>query len=292
MKITFKSITIMLITIANILLMTSCSSHTDETNSKLVVAVSIIPQETFVKEVAGNMVDIVTIIPPGKSPANYAPTPQELEKLSNASIYFTIGVPAEQSSILPKLKEINSNVQIVDISEKVRNYYPDREFSLGQKDPHIWLSPKRAVIMVECIAYELSTIDSKNRDFYLKNAQNYIVKLKELDKDIKNLSHKLKNKTFIIYHPSLGYFADDYGLDMIPIQSEGKDATPDNLQKVIDTAKKQGIKTVLYQAEIDSKQSRLIASEIGGKAVQIVPLDPNYIDNLKKIAAIISGSAK
>jgi len=283
---------LIILIIVSVQLFTACSSNTFKESEKLTIAVSIIPQEAFVKEVAGNLVDIVTVIPPGKSPANYAPSPKELEKLSVSSIYFTIGVPAEQSSIFPKLKDINSSIKIVDIAGEVKEIYPEREFSPGQRDPHIWLSPKRAAVMVEIIARELSDMDTENNDIYQKNAQIYIEKLKKLDKELKSSFDKLDNKTFIIYHPSLGYFADDYALNMVSVQSEGKDATPHNMQKIIDTATMQNIKAVFYQAEIDSKQSKVIADEIGGKAVQIAPLSPDYIDNLKKIADEIISSNK
>lgn len=273
-------------------LFTACSSHNPQANDRLVIAVSIIPQETFVKEVAGDLIDIVTIIPPGKSPANYAPTPKELEALSQASIYFSTGVMTEQSSILPKLKDINSNIRIIDLADEVKKYYPEREFSPGQRDPHIWLSPKRAAVMVEIIALELSDIDTKNNDIYKKNANAYIQKLNKLDKELESSFEKLENKTFIIYHPSLGYFADDYGLNMVSIQSEGKDASPDDLRKIIDIATIEHVKAVFYQAEIDSRQSKVIADEISGTALQISPLAPDYIDNLKKISDEIISSNK
>lgn len=61
-------------------------SSDSDLKEKVSVAVSIVPQETFVKEVGGDKVDIVTMIPPGKSPENFAPTPDTMEKLSNASI--------------------------------------------------------------------------------------------------------------------------------------------------------------------------------------------------------------
>ena len=280
----------LLIVIAQLTFCTACSSQTFKEKNKLTVAVSIVPQATFVKEVAGDLVNVVAVIPPGKSPANYAPAIHELEKLNESSLYFTIGVPSERSSILPKLISINSEIKTVDMADKVKEYYVEIEFSSGQRDPHIWLSPKRAAVMVEIIAQELSKIDNENGDRYQKNAQIYKDKLMNLDKEIRGSFDKLENKTFIVYHPSLGYFADDYGLDMVSIQSEGKDAAPSDLKRVVDTAKKQKIKTVFYQAEIDSKQSQVMASEIGGKAVQINPLAPDYIDNLKKTTAEIISS--
>jgi zinc transport system substrate-binding protein len=288
MKTVFK-LCLTVIIIIQVLLMVSCASPADKEDDKLTVAVSIIPQETFVKEVSGNMVDIITAIPPGKSPENYAPSPMEIEKLSRSSVYFTIGVPAE-TGILDKLNDINGSIKIVDLADKVKEQYPEIEVAPGHRDPHIWLSPKRASVMVDIISQELSDADKENSGTYRENAQLYIEKLIELDKEISGLFSNLKNRTFIIYHPSLGYFADDYGLNMVSIEEGGKEAAPSNLQKVIDIAREQNIKTVFYQSEIDSKQSSVLADEIGGKPVQVAPLAPNYIDNIKKIAAEIINS--
>ncbi|HEY8499574.1 MAG TPA: zinc ABC transporter substrate-binding protein [Clostridia bacterium] len=274
------------IIIIQLMLIVSCTSGADNKGDKLTVAVSIVPQETFVKEVAGENVDIVTAIPPGRSPETYAPSPKELEKLSRSYIYFSIGVPAE-ADILEKLKDTNTDIKIVDLADKLKEHYPEVEIAPGHRDPHIWLSPKRAAVMADIISQELSGADKENSGKYLENAQSYIKKLIELDKELSELFSNFKNRTFIIYHPSLGYFADDYGLNMVAIEEEGKDAAPVNLQKVIDIAREQNIKTVFYQAEIDRKQSRVLADEIGGKTVQINPLAPDYIDNIRKIAAEI-----
>ena len=286
---TVSKLCLTVIIIIQVLLMVSCASPADKEDDKLTVAVSIVPQETFVKEVAGDTVDIITAIPPGKSPENYALSPMELEKLSRSSVYFTIGVPAE-TGIIDKLNDINGSIKIVDLADKVKEQYPEIEVAPGHRDPHIWLSPKRASVMVDIISQELSDADKENSGRYRENAQLYIEKLIEIDKEISGLFSNLKNRTFIIYHPSLGYFADDYGLNMVSIEEEGKEAAPLNLQKVIDVAREQNIKTVFYQSEMDSKQSRVFADEIGGKAVQISPLASDYIDNIKKIATEIINS--
>lgn len=285
MKTAFRLI-IAFIIVIQILLTASCTPGTDKKDGRLTVAVSIVPQETFVKEVTGGKADIVTAIPPGRSPETYAPSPVELEKLSRSSIYFSIGVPAEVG-ILDKLKEINGNIKIVDLADKVKEQYPEIEIAPGHRDPHIWLSPRRATAMVDIISTELSDIDKENSGIYRENAQKYIEKLIDLDKEISGLFSNFKNRTFIVYHPSLGYFAGDYGLNMVSIEEEGKDASPMDLQKVIDIARERNIKTVFYQSEVDSKQSRVFADEIGGKAVPISPLAPDYIDNIKRIAAEI-----
>jgi zinc transport system substrate-binding protein len=280
-----------------VLAASSCKNSKSENENtgdkdKLKVAVSIVPEETFVKAVGGDLVDVVTLIPPGKSPENYAPTPEQMEKLSNAQLYFAIGVPTEEANILPTIKDMNNGMKLVKLQDAVAKVYPDRKFESGGRDPHIWLSPKRAVVMVETIKNELTSLDEKNKDIYEKNANEYIKQLTQVDNNIKESLAGLENKTIIVYHPAFGYFADDYGLKMIALEEEGKEATMQNLQKTIDEAKKQNIKVIFYQAEVDSRQSETFAEEIGGKAVQLDPLAANYIENLQKTADTFKNTLK
>lgn len=271
---------------------TSCAQSSNNSQNKIVIAVSIVPQETFIKEIAGDLVEVVTLIPPGSSPETYSPTPKELQKFSQASIYFTIGVPAEQANILPATKDLSPNTKIVDLASIVSQEYPDREFAPGERDPHIWLSPKRVKVMIDAIQKELSALDSENSDTYQKNAENYKARLDELDASIKEKLKDLPNKSFIVYHPAFGYFADDYSLEMISLEEEGKEATPQRFQEVVEIAKSKGIKVILHQAEVDSRQAKAFAEEIGGRAEKIAPLAPDYIENLEKMADILADTLK
>ncbi len=263
---------------------TGCSAKSGTEEGVLTVAVTIVPQKTFVKAVAGDLAEVVTLVPPGRSPETYAPSPKELEQFSNAAVYFTIGISTEDVNILPRTREINKNLKVVSLEDEVAKAYPDREFVPGSRDPHIWMSPKRVIVMIEAIARELSAIDPKNKDIYEKNANAYIEEIEKVDSEIAALLENLKGRTFIIYHPALGYFADDYGLNMLPLEVEGKEATARDLQNVIDTARVENIKVVFYQAEDDGKKAKAFAEEIGGTAEMINPLAADYIENLRKIA--------
>jgi zinc transport system substrate-binding protein len=265
-----KKLVVFLVSIS-VIFSSGCSirekSNNKNIEKKLSVAVSIVPQEAFVKEVGGDKVDVITMIPPGKSPENFAPTPDIMEKLSGASIYFSIGVPTEEASILPKIRDFNKNIEIVNMADEVSKVYAER-----------------VKVMINDIEKQLSTKDPTNKSFYKTNAENYLNKLDKLDADLKSSLLPLKNKAFICYHPAFGYLADDYGLKMVSLEQEGKEATTEDFQKTIDFAKKEGIKTIFYQAEIDSKQSKTFASEIGGKTEMVDPLSSDYINNLEKIA--------
>lgn len=288
MKKILKNLLLTTIILSSLLLSSCKGSKTDSDSefdsTKPTIAVSIVPERTFVKAVAGDLVNLVTMIPPGESPENFEPTPNLFQEFSNSKIYFSINVPTELNSIIPKINDFNKDVKIVNLADEVKKIYPEREFSPGNRDPHIWLSPKRAKIMIDIIKEELSNLDPTNKDTYEKNSKMYIKKLDSLDKEIKNSLNSIKDKAIIVYHPAFGYFTDDYNLRMIALEHEGKESTPKDMEHIVDFAKKKNIKTIFYQAEMDSKQAQTLADEIGGKAEKLAPLSPNYVENLKKIS--------
>lgn len=266
---------------------TEIDKEENATNKKI-VAVSIVPQETFVKAICGDKVEVITMIPPGSSPETYEPTPQQMQKFTDSDIYFSIGVPTEAASILPTA----GDVKIVPLAEKVSSVYDDLKIGDEGRDAHIWLSPKRVKVMVEAIAEEMGKLDEENKELYNQNAENYIKQLDELDKEIKDVAENIKQKKFVVFHPAFGYIADDYGLEMFSLEEEGKEATPQHLQDMIDLAKKENIKVIFYQAELDSNQAKAYAEEVGGKTEQLEPLAADYIENLKKMINTIAEANK
>lgn len=258
-----------------------CTAKEETTSEKKIIAVSIVPQETFVKAVCGDLVDVVTMVPPGNNPANYEPTTQEMIKFNEAELYFTIGVPTEEANLIPK---VSTNTTIVSLQDIVSEKYPERTFESGGRDPHIWLSPKRVKVIIETIRDEMIKIDPDNKDTYTANADAYLKQLDDLDNDIKSALSNVSSKSFIVYHPAFGYLADDYGLTMYSLEEDGKEATPQHLQDMIDMAKENNIKVIFYQEEIDSTQSASFAEEIGGKTAPLAPLSPDYINNLETMA--------
>lgn len=263
---------------------TAVSPSSEVSAEKPIIAVTIVPEQTFAEAVCGDLAEVITMVPPGNSPENYEPTPEEMEKFSKASLYFSIGVPTEEANILPSAGDVN----VVSLQDAVSAVYPERTFESGERDPHIWLSPKRAVVIVQTIAQNMCELDPSNADTYQSNAQTYIDRLNELDQYIQDSLDGVQDKKFMVYHPAFGYFADDYGLTMYALEEEGKEATAQHLQDMIDLAKEENIKMIFYQEEIDSSQSAAFAEEIGGKTMQLAPLAANYIENLKSMADLMA----
>lgn len=288
---------ILFIVLISLLIMVGCQNKQGKDENvkaeqkKLNVAVSIVPQATFVKEVAGELVNIVTLIPPGYSPANYQPTIKQMNALSEADVYFSIGVPTEKANILPKISDFNKDIKIIDLADSVDSVYEPRKFGgeKGTRDPHVWMSPKRTVVMVQKICEEMVSIDLDHKDTYIENAAEYVKKIEKVDSEIQLAISQMENKTFIIMHPSMGYFADDYGMEMIPLEKDGKKITASMLKDLIDFAIENDIKVIFYQSEFDSQEAETLASEIGGQTLEVSVLDAEYLENLNRIKTVFEG---
>lgn len=295
---------ILLILIATLITASGCSKAIN--NNTMTIAVGIPPLSGFVQNIAGDNFDIVVLIPSGNSPANYQPTAMEMQQLSEAKLYFTLEMPTEAANILPKVDDFNKNLQVINLKDEVSTIYPlievaghthdedknTEEVTSSEElsvDPHLWLSPKRAIEMVKIIERELSAIDPKNSEEYKKNAEAYISKIETLDSEIVNIVGNLDNKTFMIYHGSYTYFANDYGLKMISLESSGKQATAAEIQEVIEHAMEDDIKVVFYQDEFDDNQAKTVAEEIDGKVEKVSPLSVNYIESLQSFIQALEG---
>lgn len=268
----------------------SCATDNTNPEDQLIVAVSIVPQSAFVEAIAGDLVEVSTIIPPGYSPGNYEPSAKTMADLNDAAVYFTIGVPTEEANILPQLEDLDIN--IVHLEDIVAAEYDDLTLSAGGRDPHIWLSIKRVKVMVEAIADKLVEIDSENALTYRQNEITYLQLLDDTNTTIENTFTDLTMDIFIIFHPAFGYFADEYDLDMITLQENGQEATAAHLEEVIDAATDLNIGYVFYQSEIDSTQVESFADEIDAEMVELFPLSEEYVSNLLEMAGLIKGALR
>lgn len=249
---------------------------------KILIAVSITPQSEFVESIGKDRVITITMIPIGSS-HNYDPCPKQLEDLSKAKIYMMLnsGEPFEEKYI-QTFQQLNSKMKIIDCSKNLPLLIIN-----GKKDPHIWMSPKMVILMVKNIYDGLISIDPTNYKYYTLNKDIYIFKLKNLDKQIEQILYSKSNRSFIVYHPAWSYFARDYNLNQISIESGGKEPTPQTMEELIINAKKNNIKIIFVQEQINKKVAESIAKEINGSIVSLNPMAKNYIENMEYMAKII-----
>ena len=243
---------------------------------KIIILVSILPQADFVEQVGGDRVHVEVMIPPGANPATYEPSSSQLKAVNNARLYVKVGsgLPFEHVW-LHRISSINPDMHIVDTSQEV---------SVIPGDPHIWLSPRSVMIQVENIYHGMIRADRHNKDYYYRNKMQYLSELEDLDREINTTLSGNKNRTFLVFHPSWGYFARDYNLTMIAVEIEGKEPSVGDVAQLIQTAREHNIKHIFVQPQFSTKSAEVIANEIGGEVVPLDPLAKDYIANMRLVS--------
>lgn len=255
---------------------------------KIGVIVSVGPEVEFVKAVGGDKVDVTLIVPPGADPHTYEPLPNQLSQVTNAKMYAEVGTPIEfELNYMDKMRSINPNMLVVNTSSGV-DLIPNTAENENNNDPHVWVSPKNAKIMVNNIYQCLVQIDPNNTEYYTKNHDAYLQQLDELNNNITKSLEGKENSQILVYHPAWAYFCRDYNLTQIPIENGGKEPTSQEIANIIDLAKKNNIKVIFIEPQYSPKSAEVIASEINGKVVTVDDLAINYIQNLNNVAETFS----
>lgn len=278
---------------------------TKTNNDKIQVSVSILPQKYFVERIGGDKAAINVMIPPGHNHAVYEPSPQQMKTLSRSNIYFRIGYIVFEQAWMENFKAINRNMRIVDTSKGVRliqgscDHEPvkhraeqiqrDKEKIDDHTgiDPHIWLSPQAVKIQAKNILDAFLEFDPANKIFYENNYKTFAADIDRLIARMTTIFKDHKGKKFMIFHPALTYLARDFGLVQYAIEMEGKDPNPADLKKIIDIARKEGIRVVFIQQQFSTHTAAAVADEINGEVVFLDPLAPNWLSNMKKISEML-----
>lgn len=294
--------------------------------AKPLVSVSVPPQKYFVEKIAANTLNINVIIPAGVDEHNFDFKPATMQRLEKSDIYFTIGLEFERV-FADKFQSNFANLQVIDTGKDLRNLktlhehskddhdehhnhagYDDHDHdehahgkdehhahkhsnsheTHSEKDPHIWLDPILVKIQASTIAKALIAKYPQNKALYEANLAHFQAELDALNAEISALFEKSKNKKFIIYHPSLAYFAARYHLVQIPVEIEGKEPKTKDLQRLVSVAKKENIKTIFVQKGFSQNAAKSLAKELKASVVELNHLSDDYSKNLLEIAKKIA----
>jgi len=270
-------------------LVLSCSPSVEQ-GEKPVISVSILPQLYFVEQLAGDLVEVNVMIPPGASPATYEPTVSQLFKLEQSGIYLRIGYVGFEQSWMGKISAVNPGMKIVDLSRGVDLIVQMEEaedhhgHSHSGVDPHIWLSVHNARIIARNIHEELQLMFPDHLEELSNSFEKFTSSLDSLHQVITTKLDGLENRSFMIYHPALTYFSEEYQLRQYSLEIEGKSPSPAHLRQMTDLGRSQKISRILIQDQFDRKNAEVLAREIGAEIVQFDPLDPRWMEQMLYIA--------
>ncbi len=275
---------------------------------------SVVPMQSFVKEIGAQHVDAWVMVRPGFNPHTYDPTPQQISALAGATLYVRTGLPFEDAW-MERIRSANPRMLVLDAREGINlrsleahthdehgaEPHTDDQHSdehtidarhddhhnhaayADETDPHVWTSPPLVRHMVGVIRDKLSALAPAHAAAFARNHDAFVAELEALDRELHALLDPMLNRKFMVFHPAWGYFANTYRLTQVPIQREGKEPGARALAALIEQAKQEKIKVVFVQPQFDKRHARQVAQAIGGAVIAVDPLAADYTDNLRRV---------
>jgi len=263
------------------------------------VVVSVLPQKCVVDAIGGERVVTRVVVGPGQSHAAYEPTPRQMVELSRARVYFRIGMSFEPGW-LERVRATNPAIEVID-QRKGLPLRPDpaghaHEDEHGEplgayagNDPHVWTSPALLERMASQVHAVLTRLDPAGAPAYAGRLEAWRAALAALDQEIRRTLAGLQTRTFLVYHPAWGYFAETYGLQQVAIEHEGKEPGARSLAAIIEGARRAGVQTVLVQRQFPAASAEAVARAIGARLVVLDPLAEDCLGSLRAVAQALAG---
>lgn len=266
------------------------------------ISVNILPQKYFVEKIVQDKFEVNVMVNPGSSPHNFEPKPSQMKALAKSKIYFISGDNSELAWI-NRFKQNAKNTLFIDSvkgiekiamidhhhDEDGHDLHEDEDDAL---DPHTWLDPINVKTIAKNIYEAVILVDEVNKDFYENNYNKFLIELDNLNLELNNILEPYKNRAFMVFHPSWGYFAKRYNLKQIAVESQGKEPKPNELINLINEAKEHDIKVIFTSPQFSKKAAKVISENIKGNVEVIDPLSIDWENNLIKTAKLFEDSYK
>jgi zinc transport system substrate-binding protein len=274
----------------------------DKKDGTLNIYTTMYPLEYFTERIGGKHVEVSSIIPPGADAHTYEPSTKKMVEITegDAFVYNKMESDEFSSSVADTLKE--ENVPIVDAAKGVELAHMEEQeeegahdegeeahgneeehHEHGSQDPHIWLDPVLAQKMADNIYNGLVKVKPDAKEDFKKNHAALIKDLKELDVSFKSKVAEAPKNSFIVSHAAYGYWAERYNLEQIAISglSPSHEPSQHQIENIIQGAKKEKIRYILFEENVNNKVAEMINKEVGAKTLTLHNLETLTKDDLK-----------
>ena len=294
-----KQILILLLLIVSCLgLLSGCGRAAADSDLRS-VWVTILPQKFFVERIAGDAVTVDVLVRAGQSPELYAPSAAQMARLARADLFFGIGVPVE-AAIFPRMARSMPGVRVLSTGP----LDPYSTFACGGDhdhdhdhahhhegaDPHVWVDPVIMAGVVAEIRDALIAIDPANANRYRENTAILVAELEALDAELKAQFAPYAERAFYINHPSLGYFAERYGLRQVSIEQAGTDPSARRIANLVAHARADAVGAILQQPEFGRSSASVLSRALEVPVIEVNPLAEDYINNMRDMADAVERS--
>ena len=244
------------------------SSSNEATKLKVVATNSIIADIT--KNIAGDKIDLHSIVPVGQDPHEYEPLPDDVKKTSEANLILYNGINLETGGnawfkkLVQNAKK-EENKDYYAVSEGVDVIYLEGQHEKGKEDPHAWLNLENGMIYAKNIAKQLEAKDPKNKDFYEANLKTYLEKLSKLDKESKDKFNNIpaEKKMIVTSEGAFKYFSKAYNVPSAYIWeiNTEEEGTPDQIKTLVEKLRKTKVPSLFVESSVDERPMQTVSKD-------------------------------
>ena len=257
----------------------------ESADTKTKVAVTTFALYDIVKNITHNRVEIVKILPFGVDVHSFEPTPKLMVELQNSDLVIISGAGLE-----PWATKFEFKNRVLDMSKYVKlrelKHHHDDEDEHHHEgvDPHYWLDVENMRLSAEILTKELVKISPKNKEFFEKNLELYLTKLKKIDDRYKQKLSACKKNVIVVNHNAFGYLADRYGFEVKHLTGLSPESEPSakKMSQIIDFVKQSGVDTIFFESFVNNRAIKSIANESGVKIDVLQPMGNITYDEHKR----------
>ena len=260
----------------------SCSAET-ESREKLKGVATIFPQYDFLREIAGDKIELTMLLKPGAETHSYEPTPQDILSIQKSDLFVFVGGESDawvrtilESAPSETRKDI-ALMELIEPEEETGHEHEDEhehEYTHGENheheyDEHVWTSPVNTMEIVSVLTDALCQLDEANADFYRENARNYLAELEQLDADFREVAESAERKHIVFGDRfPLTYFVLEYGLTYsaaFPGCASETEPSAATVAKLMTDIVKEHIPVVFYIELSNHQIADILAEQTGAK---------------------------
>ena len=273
-----------------------CRPAPEPDSDRAEILVTVPPLSGLVHAVAGDTCSVVVLVPPGKEPETFMPTPSQMREIARCGVFFRVGLPVEES-IVGRLSSLNPRLRVVNLAqrlpvaaesaEEIELTEPNGEDGAHPHhdgiDPHVWMSPSNLEEMAAVVEKTLSGLFPENAPLYHEQTLRFSRDAEALKESTAERLASLRNRTLYVFHPAYGYYCAEFGLRQAAVEAGGKSPKSKDFVELIRRLREENAEKIFVQPQFSRTAVEKVASELNLNIEVHSPLETDPLKNIETL---------